>query len=349
MNAKPMKRNGKKWKRRLRRVLLLLLLLAVIAALGWYGYCMLRQEYTVTYDAYTATVGSISNALSFSGNLSLIDSASYTAEASTTVRTIYVAVGDDVKEGDKLLRLANGTTLSAEFDGRVNTLSVAEGDEVQAGAPLMQVADFEHMQVSFRVDEYDIADISVGQNCTITATAAERSFESRIESIDYISSGGSVAYYTAVALVDVDEGIYPGMQATVSVPQEEAENVVVLKMDALSFDETNSAYVWMYGDTGELERIDVEVGVSNGNYVEIVSGLSEGDEVYVEAQTTAEANGLSGLMSSLFGAQQMNPAAGNAGGRGNFGGEMSGGFAPPSGDMPSGGFEGRGGTGGGSR
>ena len=99
-----------------------------------------------------------------------------------------------------------------------------------------------------------------------------------------------------------------------------------------------------------LERVDLEVGVSNGNYVEIVSGLSEGDVVYVEAETTTEDSGLGGLLSGLFGSQQMNPVSGGAGGaRCGFGGEMSGGFAPPSGDMPSGGFEGRGGTGGGSR
>ena len=246
----------------------------------WLG--MLKQEYTVTYDAYTASIGSISNALSFSGNLGLVNSADYTASASTTVRAVYVAVGDNVQKGDKLLRLANGTTISAEFDGRVNTLSVEEGDEVKSGDALIQVADFTHMQVIFRIDEYDIADVSIGQACTVTATATERSFDSKIASIDYISSGGSVAYYSAVAYVDVGEGIYPGMQVTLSIPQEEARDVVVLKMDALSFDETNSAYVWMYGDTGELERVDVEVGVSNGNYVEIVSGLSEGDEVVVK-------------------------------------------------------------------
>ena len=309
----------------------------------WLG--MLKQEYTVTYDAYTASIGSISNALSFSGNLGLVNSADYTASASTTVRAVYVAVGDNVQKGDKLLRLANGTTISAEFDGRVNTLSVEEGDEVKSGDALIQVADFTHMQVIFRIDEYDIADVSIGQACTVTATATERSFDSKIASIDYISSGGSVAYYSAVAYVDVGEGIYPGMQVTLSIPQEEARDVVVLKMDALSFDETNSAYVWMYNDEGMLERVDLEVGVSNGNYVEIVSGLSEGDVVYVEAETTTEDSGLGGLLSGLFGSQQMNPVSGGAGGaRGGFGGEMPSGFEAPGGSGKN-----RGGMGGGNR
>lgn len=326
MNDKPIRKNRRR-RRIVRKIVTLIVVLALLAGVGWYGYGMLKQEYSVTYDGYTASIGSISNSLSFSGSLQLIDSASYTSGASTTVRKVYVEAGQDVSEGDNLVRLSNGDSFKAEFDGRVNSLSVAEGDEVTGGDALVQVADFTHLKVSFRVDEYDIADVAVGQACSVTVTATERTFQSEIASIDYISTaGGSVAYYTAVAYVDVDEGVYPGMQTTVTIPQEEAENVVILKMDALSFDETNSAYVYMYNDAGELEEVPVEVGVSNGNYVEIVSGLSEGDEVYVEAKAEATASGLSGLLSGLFGSQQMNaPQAGGSMGRGgssDFGGSF---------------------------
>ena len=344
MNDKPIRKNRRR-RRIVRKIVTLIVVLALLAGVGWYGYGMLKQEYSVTYDGYTASIGSISNSLSFSGSLQLIDSASYTSGASTTVRKVYVEAGQDVSEGDNLIRLSNGDTVKAEFDGRVNSLSVAEGDEVTGGDALVQVADFTHLKVSFRVDEYDISDVAVGQACTITATATERTFQSEIASIDYISSaGGSVAYYTAVAYVDVDEGIYPGMQATVAIPQEEAENVVILKMDALSFDETNSAYVYMYNDAGELEEVPVEVGVSNGNYVEIVSGLSEGDEVYVEAQTEVAASGLSGLLSGLFGGQQMNaPQAGGSMGRGNFqSGDFGSGFSGDMGSKPERNFAGGG-------
>ena len=202
MNKAPKKR--RRW---LRRLIWTLILLLILAGIGYYAYATLKREYTVTYDSYTATTGSISNALSFSGNLQLIDSADYTASASATVRKLYVAQGDSVSEGDKLLRLSNGTTVEADCDGTVNALYVVEDDEVRAGDLLAQIADFEHLRVSMRVDEYDINDVSVGQACTVTATATEQSFESEIASIDYISaSGGNVAYYTATCDVDVEPG-----------------------------------------------------------------------------------------------------------------------------------------------
>ena len=315
-----MKKKAKTRGRILRRIIVAILVLALLAGGVWIACRALKQEYSVTYQGYTATTGSISNTLSFSGNLSLVSSESYSASSASTVRTVYVSAGDEVNEGDKLVRLANGQTVEAGLDGRVNAVSVAEGDPVAAGAALVQVADFTHLKVQLRVDEYDVGSVHVGDACTVTATATEKTFESEIAAIDYISaSGGSVAYYTATAYVDVDDGVYPGMQVTVSIPQEQAENVVILKEAALSFDADNSAYVWMYNDAGELERVDVEVGVSNGNYVEIVSGLSDGDEVYVEVEQEASSSG--GLLAGLFGSQQMNaPGGGDFGGGGMPGG-----------------------------
>ncbi len=309
-------------KRRVRKIILFLLILLLLAAAGWFAYSSLKAEYTVTYDSYTATTGSISNALSFSGNLSLIDSATYAAASSATVKTLYVAAGDQVKEDDKLLRLSNGETVTAGFDGRVNKLNVEKGDEVTVGQELVQIADFEHMKVSFRVDEYDIGNVQVGQSCTVTATATEKRFDSTVESIDYISSSsGNVAYYTATALVDVDDAsVLPGMQVTVSITQEEAQDVVILKVDAISFDATNQAFVWMKNEAGALEQKTITTGVSNGNYIEITDGLTDGDEVYVEVETTA-VSGAAGLLSGLFGGTRFNQSRGSqrsGGGSGGF-------------------------------
>ena len=106
------------------------------------------------------------------------------------------------------------------------------------------------------------------------------------------------------------------------------ENVVILKMDALSFDPTNQAYVWMMDDSGELQQVNVEVGINNGSYVEIRSGLSDGDTVYVEAQEEETATGLLSLFSGL----QRNQFNAERGNRGNWNRENAG----NNGGMPGG-------------
>lgn len=279
------KKKRKKVLRTILRTFLILLLIAALLIGGLFIYSKTNTTSAVTYQPYTASQGTISNALSFSGSLQLIDNVTYTADAASEVRTAYVAEGDQVTAGQKLLRLSNGQTVEAEFDGRVNQLLVSAGDKVAAGGQLIQIADFGRMKVSIRVDEYDISEVHVGQTARVTVTATEQTIETVIDSINYISaSSGSVAYYTATAYVDVPEGVYPGMQATISIPQSEAQNVVVLKLEAISFDERNQAYVLMQAADGSMQKVSITTGVSNGNYVEITSGLQNGDVVYVETE-----------------------------------------------------------------
>lgn len=288
-----MRKRRKKVFRLVLRICLIFLLIAALVVGGLFIYRKTNATSAVTYQSYTATVGTISNALSFSGSLQLIDNVIYTADAAGEVRTVYVAEGDQVEAGQKLMRLSNGQTIEAEFAGRVNQLLVSAGDEVIAGDQLIQVADFSRMKVSIRVDEYDISDVHIGQTARVTVTATEQTIETVIDSINYISaSSGNVAYYTATAYVDVPEGVYPGMQATISIPQSEAQDVVVLKIDAISFDETNQAYVLMQNADGTMQKVSITTGVSNGNYVEITSGLQNGDVVYVEAEAEEKSGGL---------------------------------------------------------
>ena len=354
--TKKKKRSRKK--KIVKRIIWLLIILLVVGVALWSVYSKLRAEYNITYDPYTATTGSISNSLSFTGSMQLIDSATYTASSDSKVREIYVSEGDKVKDGDKLMRLTGGETVEAEFDGTVSSINVAKGDEVKAGDTLMTVADFDHMTVSVRVGESNIAQVFQGQSCRVAVSSAGATFDSVIDKIDHVSySGNNVAYYTTTVNVDTSEAenIWPGMQATVTVPLEEAENVTVLKMDALSTSRDNTAFVYKETEDGEMERVSVTVGVSNGNYVEIKEGITSGETVYKIAEKEEEATGIAALFSGLFSNTQVNRPNRNRNSQG--GGNMPDFSNMPSGSFPGGGssggsggsFPGGGSNGGGSR
>ena len=341
-----------KRKHRWRRlILILLLLLAAIAYVTFILLPDLRAQATTTYDSYTATLGSISNSLSFSGSISVTNYETLSASGEGTVRQIYVTEEQEVKEGDKLLRLSTGETLKANFDGNVNEISVDLGDSVTANDGLIQIVDFQNMSVSIRVDEYAIAEISVGQACRVTVTALDVTFDSSITHINRIpANSGSTAYYTVTAEFVATDNVLPGMQVTVEIPQEEADNAVILNKSALSFGRDNSAYVLKQNESGEMEQTAVEIGVDNDSYVQILSGVSEGETVYAVAQSSgSSATGLAALFSGMGGGGQM-----PAGGMGDMGGgqmpsNMGGGQMP--GNMGGGQMPGNmgGGMGGGMR
>ena len=341
------KRSGKKKRKFWKKLIIWVIILGILGLAGYVVVRKLQADYKVTYDPYTASIGSISNSLSYSGTMQLINNETYSASSECKVREVYVEAGQQVKEGDKLVRLSDGTTVTAEFDGKVNKVDVEKGDEVRMGDSLVQVVDFDNMKVSFRIGESNIRDVTVGESVRITVSSINATFNAEIESIDYSSyTGNNVAYYTANVLVDTSsiDYIYPGMQATITIPQEEAKDVVILKMDAISTSADNSAFVYKQAEDGSMVETPITVGVSNGNYVEIKSGVSDGETVYVVVKQEEESS-VGGILAGIFGGQQVNAPSMPSGG---FGGGSGGGFTMPSdGNFPSGDWTPGGGTGGG--
>ena len=329
-----------KKKRRARRVRKLIGWLVVLVLLGGAFYLFVWPDITAgattTYQQYTASRGSISNSMSFSGTVSVVNNETLTSSAAATVRRIYVAEGDTVTAGERLIRLSDGTLIKASFDGEVNTLSVAEGDEVGANSSLIQIVDFDNLQVSMRVDEYSVSNVSVGQACEITVTALSQTVESSITHINRIASGGNAtAYYTVTAEFAATDKVLPGMAVTVTIPEEEASDVIILNKDALSFSNGNSAFVLLKDEAGEMQQTSVTLGVSNDKFVEITQGLAEGDTVYVVVENTADSSsGLASLFSSLTGSttQTTQTSTTQMGPGGDFsgGGMPGGGMGGPS-------------------
>ena len=129
--------------------------------------------------------------------------------------------------------------------------------------------------------------------------------------------------------------LLPGMNVDGNIILDQAEDALVIPVDALM--RGNKVYVKDASATEQqgnvpagFKSVDVETGLTNDDYVEIASGLSEGDEVYV-AESTVSSN-------------QMMMPGGNMGGMG--GGPGSGGQGGPGGGGPGGGG-GQGGPGGG--
>ena len=296
-----------KKKRGFKRLLLWLVLLALAAGAFWlFVLPKWKAEATITYNQYAARIGSISNALSFNGSVSVKNAETITADNAATVRVVYVEEEEHVKKDDRLMRLSDGTTVKASFDGQINMISVEVGDDVSMGETLIQVVDFGTMTVSMRVDEYSISELKVGQACRVNVTALGETFESEISHINRIpSGGGNTAYYTVTAELNVTEDVLPGMACTVTIPQEEAIDTVILNRDALSFGLDNSAYVLMYDENHIMQQVPVEIGVDNDNYVEITSGLKAGDTVYKELQENANAmRELMSMFGGMGGSQQ---------------------------------------------
>ena len=230
----------------------------------------------------------------------------------------------------ELLSIQKNGGVVAPISGSIfSAADLDSGDEITEVAVISPDVS---MSVTISVDESDILSLELDQEADVTVSSvSEDTLTGIVTEIDKTASTGS---YTAVITLDKIEGMLPGMTASVDVKIQGVENAILIPVDALHQTSTG-AYVYTSYDEETQEyggKVDVVVGLSNDNYVEIKSGLSEGDTVYyTESQSVFDMFGGMGNMG--FGS---NSGGGSGGGMPS--GDFSGGDRPSGGgDMPSGG------------
>lgn len=267
-----------KKKRKIKRWIILALV-CILLVVFW----VTRSRNTVRYAQTVASVGDISTSYSFTGSVISTRTQTLVAPTAAKVRDIYVQANDWVEEGDRLLKLSTGDVLRAEIDGEIARLNVQTDDLANAGDVLASVVDMTRLEAEVSVDEYDIEAIEVGREVDVSINALGETVQgvlSRFDKEAMSSAGATMASYKAYITFEAPEKTLPGMQVEVKMINQSAEDVLLIKMDALQFDAQNRAYVLTQKSEGEYQETYVETGISDGVNVQIISGLSEGETVY---------------------------------------------------------------------
>ncbi len=311
-----MKKPGKK-KKRGRHLIILVLLCATVA--GVVVYRSSTGQKTEKMDAYTVERGTVETSKTFSAMLEVRNSETFYNSADVSmIKELYVSGGQEVKKGDPILTLSNGKQFKAGIAGTVNQIRFKKGDYVWPNINLAQVCDLEHLQVTIQVDEYDVKKVEVGEQCIVTVVPLDLRLETTIAHVNRVSaSNGRVAYYPVTAYLDAVDKVQPGMTISVQIPDRRAEDVLVLPVAALSYDESGNPCVKKLED-GEYVPHRIEVGLSDGMTVEITQGVSQGDTVYARSYATEEeVSLLTRAIRAVFGVKQViNPENTGRGSRG---------------------------------
>ena len=258
----------------------ILLLIAAAIVLGF--WTLSNRTQSAAYREMDVTTGDLTTYYHFDGLVYAPRVQTLTASAQDIVDRVYVAQNEQVKEGDRLYSTKSGGVVRADIDGELTGLFVAKGDVLKAGQTTAEIIDMEQLEVRLNVDEYDVGAVTPGAQAEVTVLSRETSYTGSVTKLDKNgTASGDLSYYTAtVALPQMDE-VYPGMQVSARVLRGHVEGASILNMDAIQFNEYNEPYVLVPGAQGEAQRVSVTVGISDGVYCEIISGVRAGDTVLV--------------------------------------------------------------------
>lgn len=182
--------------------------------------------------------------------------------------------------------------LYATEDGVITEVSYEAGDRLTTTGALFSYATSDDMRISVDVTQEDIVDLQVGDAVDITFTAyPEDSYTGSILSINTTATSdysNTVSYTVEISVEGELEQLYGGMTADVIFVTEEKEDVLYVSRKAI-VEENGKTYVYRKTALGGRELAEVETGITNGVDIEILSGLEEGDTIYLASKVSSEA------------------------------------------------------------
>ena len=207
-------------------------------------------------------------------------------------------------------------TIDAPISGTIVDKKVKAGDKLSANDAAMQnlctIYDMSYLEMKLNVDELKIRSLEVGQEVDITADAVPgETYKGVISSILVAgtTANGSTSYPVTVRIDDMGE-LLPGMNATAKITTASVKNVLALPNAAL----VRGSYVLVTKDSPSAANaetsmtapdgyvyVKVTTGISDDDYIEVKSGLQEGDTIAYDNSSISATDFYSNMMASAEG------------------------------------------------
>ena len=184
-------------------------------------------------------------------------------------------------------------SIRAPFNGVIAALNSQKGDSITSGTVVATIITKQQL-AEISLNEVDIAKVKVGQKVTLTFDAvSDLSITGEVVEINNIGtvSQGVVNYSVKIVFDTQDERIRPGMSVNATIITDVKQNVLLVPNSAVKTTGNNSYVEILEGNTASTttnagivsktppKQQQIEIGLSNDSYTEIVSGLKEGDTV----------------------------------------------------------------------
>ena len=222
----------------------------------------------------------------------------------------------------------------APFDGTFTLNDIEQGNSIKQGDILGSVANYDTMQFSIDVDELDIAKIQVGQSADVTIDALAETTDKPLKgavtkiAVEGTSSNG-VSTYPVTIQIEKNSALKGSMNSNAEIVVNQKKDVLYVPVDAVQ-KRNGKSFVKVVSGAGKdskaeatvettkqqsndqkIEMKEVKTGISTAEYIEIISGINEGDAVVVTSVSGSGNNALRTKEMVIMGAPP-------SGGGGNF-------------------------------
>ncbi|MDJ0752184.1 MAG: efflux RND transporter periplasmic adaptor subunit [Ardenticatenaceae bacterium] len=182
-------------------------------------------------------------------------------------------------------QLANAS-LTAPFDGVITAVNYDAG-EIASGIAV-EIINLNTLEVVLSVDEVDLSAIAIGQDAEITLeTWPTVAIDSQVFAISPSATDdgtGIVAYEVHVGLGETDLPVKIGMTADANLIVSERPDVLLIPNEAIRADRQSGQFFVNVIQGETVTEVEITIGLRDNSNTQIISGLSEGDQLVIDYQ-----------------------------------------------------------------
>ncbi len=171
--------------------------------------------------------------------------------------------------------------VKAPIAGVVASVNIVEGEYATSSNPPITIVDSDSITIEFGVSSNMVNKVQKGDEVTVEISSAAYKNEAIINSVSS-SADMMTNLYTISIVLENDGTIKPGMFAKVYLKTDKVDNAFAVKTEAVK-EIDNKKYVFVADGENSVEK-EVTTGLDTGAYIEIKTGLLEGDKVIVKGQ-----------------------------------------------------------------
>lgn len=196
------------------------------------------------------------------------------------------------KKIDKVSELTSKMMVTAPTDGMVSYVNYRVGDQIMAtdqsdqwSLMLMDMYNTDEMYIYTTVSDLDVLYVSQDAPVVVTVDALPGEiFNGKVLRLDQWTDRDGKTVYNVQIKVEGREGLRPGMNTNCFVDSGESLGTLLVPIEAV-FEENGKQKVEILVGENQVETVEIEVGLMNDMYVEVLSGLEEG-QLVVTGSTT---------------------------------------------------------------
>lgn len=199
-------------------------------------------------------------------------------QADTAVQQAQVAM-------DNAQNMLNNCQITSPINGVVGLIQITEGNMASPQAPVAVVSSTGKMAVKINVSETDIGYVSANSEVRVKVSSIPgQEFPGRVTSIATVVSPLTKGFPVEITLDNPDNLLKSGMVAEIRLSTQQKDGVLTISRGAV-VEKGARRVVFTVDEEAVVHETEIEVGLENNDFVEVISGLSPGDQVVVKGQT----------------------------------------------------------------